>query len=229
MTTHLQREIENLKKKILYMSAEVEESLRKAVDSLVKRDARMAREVMEADSLMDHLEVEIEEDCLKILALHQPVAIDLRYVVAVLKINSDLERIGDEAVNIAERAAFLAAHPIDLALDFMAMGTSAQAMLKKSIDALVNLDTDMAREVRVSDDEVDEMNRHMYSVIQDYIRQHPDRVVESVHLLSTSRHLERIGDQATNIAEDVIYMVEGEIVRHQPEDFSKSSGESVTH
>lgn len=220
MTTHLQREIDTLKKKILSMSAEVEESVRKAVDSLVKRDARMAQEVIDVDDRVDQQEVEIEEDCLKILALHQPVAIDLRYVVAVLKINSDLERIGDEAVNIAERAVFLSTHPIDLILDFKAMGEMAESMLSRSIDALVNLDTSIAREVRASDDQVDEMNRHMYAMIQDYIGQHPDRVPESIHLLSTSRHLERIGDQATNIAEDVIYMVEGEIVRHQPEVFT---------
>ncbi len=168
------------------------------------------------------MEVEIEEDCLKILALHQPVAIDLRYVVAVLKINSDLERIGDEAVNIAERAAYLATHPpIDLALDFKGMASKAQSMVSRSIDALVNLDPAVARQVRIADDEVDEMNRYMYKLIQDYMAGNCDRVTESVHLLSTSRHLERIADQATNIAEDVIYMVEGEIVRHQPEDFSK--------
>ena len=222
VTTHLQREIENLKKKILSMSAEVEDSLRSAVDSLVKRDADLAQAVIDGDTRLDHTEVEIEEDCLKILALHQPVAIDLRYVVAILKINGDLERIGDEAVNIAERAAYLATHPpIDLPLDFQGMVTAAQSMVSRSIDALVNLDTAIARQVRVSDDEVDDMNQHMYTLLQDYMRANPDRVAESVHLLSTSRHLERIADQATNIAEDVIYMVEGEIVRHQPEDFSK--------
>jgi len=222
VTTHLQREIENLKKKILSMSAEVEESLRNAVDSLVKRDADLAQAVIDGDTRLDHTEVEIEEDCLKILALHQPVAIDLRYVVAILKINGDLERIGDEAVNIAERAAYLTTHPpIDLPLDFKGMVTAAQSMVSRSIDALVNLDTAIARQVRVSDDEVDDMNQHMYTLLQDYMMANPDRVAESVHLLSTSRHLERIADQATNIAEDVIYMVEGEIVRHQPEDFSK--------
>lgn len=222
MTTHLQREIENLKKKILGMGAEVEESLRNAVDSLVNRDVRLAQAVIDGDTRLDHLEVEIEEECLKILALHQPVAIDLRYVVAVLKINNDLERIGDEAVNIAERAVYLATHPpIDLALDFKSMAARAQRMVSRSIDALVNLDSAIAREVRASDDEVDEMNRQMYRLIQDYIAANCGSVAECIHLLSTSRHLERIADQATNIAEDVIYMVEGEIVRHQPEDFTR--------
>ena len=221
MTTHLQREIENLKKKILYMSAEVEESLRNAVESLVKRDPKLAQQVIDSDNTMDHLEVEIEEECLKILALHQPVAVDLRFVVAVLKINSDLERIGDLAVNIAERAGYLATHdPLDLPLDFKGMAKLVQGMLSQSIDCLVNSDTQLARLVRASDDGVDDMNRLMYTIIQDYIRDHPDRVTESIHLLSAVRHLERIADQATNIAEDVIYMVEGEIVRHQAEDFS---------
>lgn len=220
MTTHLQREIDGLKKKILVMGAEVEDSLRKAVDALVKRDQKLADDVIRCDETLDQMEIEIEEECLKILALHQPVAIDLRYVIAILKINNDLERIGDLAVNIAERAGYIACHAaIDLPLDFQGMAEITQLMLKRSLDSLVNLDTHLARQVRASDDEVDDMNRHMYDLIQDYIRQNPDRVAESIHLLSSSRHLERIADSATNIAEDVIYMVEGEIVRHQPEDF----------
>ena len=221
MTTHLQREIDKLKKMILYMGAEVEDTVRKAVDALVTKNSALAEEVMKSDELMDQLEVEIEEDCLKILALHQPVAIDLRYVIAILKINNDLERIGDLGVNIAERASYLATHlPIDLPLDFQGMAELSQLMLKRSLDALVNLDSTLARQVRASDDEVDAINRHMYTLIQEFIRNNPERVEELLHLLSVSRHLERIADQATNIAEDVIYMVEGEIVRHQPEDFA---------
>lgn len=220
MSTHLQREIDKLKKKILFMGAEVEDSLGKAVESLITRNPLLAEEVIKSDEDMDQLEVEIEEECLKILALHQPVAIDLRYVVAILKINNDLERIGDLGVNIAERAAYLSSHaPIDLPLDFRGMAELTQLMVKRSLDALVNLDTTLARQVRASDDEVDAMNRHMYVLLEDYIKDNPDRVSEALHLLSTSRHLERIADQATNIAEDVIYMSEGEIVRHQPEVF----------
>lgn len=221
MTTHLQREIDKLKKKILFMGAEVEDSVRRAVESLVTKNAALAEEVIASDEEMDQLEVEIEEECLKILALHQPVAIDLRYVIAILKINNDLERIGDLGVNIAERAAYLATHaPMDLPLDFRGMAEMAQLMLKRSLDSLVNLDPHLAKQVRASDEDVDNLNRHMYDLIQDYIRGNPDRVAESLHLLSASRHLERIADQATNIAEDVIYMVEGEIVRHQPEVFT---------
>lgn len=220
MTTHLQREIEKLKKKILYMGAEVEESVRKAVESLVAANADLANQVIEGDEVIDQLEVEIEEECLKILALHQPVAVDLRYVIAVLKINNDLERIGDLAVNMAERSVYLASHaPVSLPLDFRGMARMTQLMLKHSLDALVNMDADLARQVRASDDDVDIINRDMYPIITEYIRGNPDRIPESLHLLSASRHLERIADQATNIAEDVIYMVEGDIVRHQTEDF----------
>ena len=221
MTTHLQREIDGLKKNILHMGAEVEELLRKAVESLVTRNDRQAQEVVEYDEKLEQEEVDIEEECLKILALHQPVAIDLRYVIAVLKINSDLERIGDLAVNIAERSLYLTTHaPLDIPLDFRGMAELTQRMLKLSLDSLVNLDTKLARHVRASDDEVDTMNRHMYRLIEDYIKANPDRVAEALHLVSSSRHLERIADAATNIAEDVIYMVEGEIVRHQPEVFT---------
>jgi len=221
MTTHLHREIENLKKRILYMGAEIEELVRKAVDALTARKVKLALEVIDHDEAIDHLEVEIEEECLKILALHQPVAIDLRYVIAVLKMNNDLERIGDLAVDIAERAVFLSERPpIDLRLDLKEMAEKTQAMLKHSLDALVNSDSNLARKVRACDDEVDEMNRRMFGIVQDYIRQDPDHVAEAIHWLSASRHLERIADQATNIAEDVIYMVEGEIVRHQPEVFT---------
>jgi len=222
MTTHLQREIDKLKKEILFMGAEVEDALGKAVDALITRNSELAEEVIKSDEEMDQLEVEIEEECLKILALHQPVAIDLRYVIAILKINNDLERIGDLGVNIAERAVYLSSHaPIDLPLDFRGMAEMAQLMLKRSLDALVNLDATLARQVRASDDEVDAINRYMYTLMEDYIKENPQRISEVLHLLSASRHLERVADQATNIAEDVIYMVEGEIVRHQPEVFQE--------
>lgn len=221
MTTHLHHEIEKLRKRLLYMGADVEEAVRKSVDALVTRNPRQAQEVIDHDELLDELEVEIEEECLKILALHQPVAVDLRYVIAVLKMNNDLERIGDLAVDISERAIYLSTHaPIDLPLDFRGMAELAQLMLKRSLDALVHSDSTLARQVRASDDEVDAINRTMFDLIERYIREHPEHTAESIHLLSASRHIERIGDQTTNIAEDVIYMVEGEIVRHQPEVFT---------
>ena len=160
--------------------------------------------------------VRIEEDCLKTLALHQPVAIDLRFIIAVLKINSDLERVGDLAVNVAERAAFLATQSsVDIVFNFQAMAEKAQGMLGKSLDSLVNLNVGRAREVLCSDDEIDAMNRRTYGIVQEAIHAHPNQTESFIHMLSAARHLERIADHATNIAEDVIYMIEGMIVRHR--------------
>ena len=218
MAQHLQREIENLKKRILALGAQVEQSVRDAMRALEERDAILARKIMEKDSEIDTAEVEIEEECLKILALHQPVAIDLRFIIAVLKINNDLERIGDLAVNIAERTAFLANQPeVQVHLDFSQMAQTTQDMLKESLDALVNLSNQLAHDVCLKDNQVDTHNREMFRKIQDAIGDNPHQIESLIHLLSASRHLERIADHATNIAEDVIYMITGEIVRHHPE------------
>jgi len=220
MSKHLEREVERLKKRILSLSAFVEENVRKAVWSIAERKVELAREVIESDVEVDKQEIEVEEECLKILALHQPVAIDLRFIVAVLKINNDLERVGDLAVNIAKRAVFLTTQEqVDVPSDFLRMSQKAQLMLHQSLDSLVNLDAQLAREVCAADDEVDEMNRQMHGQIQEGIRNHPEQVASLIHLLGASRRLERIADHATNIAEDVIYMIEGEIVRHRVEDY----------
>ncbi len=220
MPAHLFREIENLKREILTLGAMAETAVREATSALENRDESLAQSVIRSDDKLDEMEVQIEENCLKTLALHQPVAIDLRFIVAVLKINSDLERVGDLAVNVAERAAFLATQPpVDISFDFRAMARQAQEMLKKSLDALVNLSAQQAREVLVSDDEIDAMNRQMYLIVQDAIHAHPDQTGSLIHMLSASRHLERIADHATNIAEDVIYMIEGVIVRHKAEEY----------
>jgi phosphate transport system protein len=220
MPQHLQREIEKLKRKILALSTVVEESVQKAVKSVEQRNSKLAMSVIGNDIKIDHTEVDVEEECLKVLALYQPVAIDLRFIVAVLKINNDLERIGDLAVNIAERAAFLATQPkIAIPFDLQGMAEKSQTMLKRSLDALVNMDSHLAREVCASDDEVDALNRDMYSQVKIGINRHPDDVESLIHFLSISRHLERIADHATNIAEDVIYMVDGEISRHKTEEY----------
>jgi phosphate transport system protein len=220
MSRHLQRELENLKKKLLSLGAIIETAVRDATMSIEKRNGSLAQKVIDNDINIDHTEVEIEEDCLKILALHQPVAIDLRFIVAVLKINNDLERIGDLAVNIAERAVFLAGQPkANISLELVDMAHIAQSMLKKSLDALINLDVELAHEVCASDDEVDKMNRQMYLKVQEAILNDPEHISSLIHLLSASRHLERIADHTTNIAEDVIYMIEGQIVRHKTEEY----------
>ena len=216
MTKHIQRQVDLLKQKILYVGTLVEESIAKAIAALINRDAPLAAKVMEADNLIDRMEVEVEEECLKILALYQPVAADLRFVVAVLKINNDLERMGDLAQNIAKRASYIAkAEPMDLPIDFRSMAAKAQSMVKQSLDALVNSDTALARTIRAQDDEVDQARQRTRKQIMDAIRRHPDRVEYLLKFNSVSKHLERLADMATNVAEDVVYMVEGEIVRHQ--------------
>lgn len=226
MSRHLQREIGRLKRQILAISAVVEESVHKAVKTLQERDEELARSVIETDLEIDQMEVYMEEECLKILALHQPVGSDLRLIVAILKINNDLERIGDLAVNIAERAAFLATHEkIDLPLDFPLMAEKAKAMLRRSLDALVERNADLAHRVCAADDEVDAINREAYTRVEEAIRRHPEQTESLIQLLSASRHLERIADHATNIAEDVLYMMEGEIVRHKAEDYQPHSQE----
>ena len=221
MTVHLQRTLEQLKQKVLTLGTMAEESLRDAVKALEERNAELAGKVIDDDEGIDAMEVDIEEECLKILALYQPVATDLRFIIAVLKINNDLERVGDIAVNIAERVVFLASQkPASVSFDFHLMAQKAQSMLKKALDALVNVDPHLARQVLIDDDEVDAMNREMYIQVQDAIRKNVDDLEPLIHLLSISRHLERVADQATNVAEDVIYMAQGEIVRHRIEEYT---------
>lgn len=223
MPRHLQREIENLKTKIVTMGGEVEDRVYKATLSVIRRDQDLAKAVIAADHDIDNMEVDIEEDCLKILALHQPVAIDLRFIIAVLKINSDLERVGDLAVNIAERSVFLASQEeaIDMPFDAVEMSTKVEKMLTQSIDSLVNLDVRLAMRVRAQDEEIDTINRTMYGQVKGLFQAHPERVNALLHAISVCRHLERIADHASNIAEDVIYLVNAEIVRHTPEIFAE--------
>ena len=215
MSRHLIREVDNLKSEIVGLATRVEEALRGAVKSLIARDSRMALEVIRDDNLIDAIEVDIEEECLKIMALHQPVAIDLRVVVAILKINNDLERIGDLAVNIAERAVDLSkGEPVPTQIDFKKMGEKVQAMLRKSLDALVAMEPELAIEVLRSDDEIDAIHRQMYQQIKAEIALRPEKVDYYIQLLAVSRNLERVADHATNISEDVIYLAEGHIIRH---------------
>lgn len=218
MTAHLSHELEYLKRQTFSLVALVENNLSRAVQAVQDRNESMARDVIEKDSNIDATEVAVEEECLKILALHQPVAIDLRYIIAILKLNNDLERIGDLAVNIAERAIFLCEiPPVPVPFDFDTMAAKAYSMLKRSLDALVESDATAAGNVCASDDEVDTINRGMYEKVKTAIRKHPDHLDALIHLLSVSRHLERVADHATNIAEDVIYFVEGRIARHAPD------------
>jgi phosphate transport system protein len=219
MAKHFDRELEKLKKKILSLGALVEERVYLAIKAIESRDPDLAKRIIRSDHEIDETEVEVEEECLKILALHQPVAVDLRFIVTVIKINNDLERIGDEAVNIAERIQSIAKYPnISFHFDYTEMAEIAAAMLKQSLDALVNLDIDTAFRVITLDDDVDDIQSSAYSQIKQAMREHPEEMTYLINLYLISRHLERVADHATNIAEEVVYLIEGEIVRH--EDFN---------
>lgn len=216
MSFHLHRQINKLKKNILALGALVEENLHEALICVQQRDHDLAKQVIRKDKQIDLAEIDIEEDCLLTLALYQPVAHDLRFVVMILKINNDLERIGDLAKNIAEQCIFL----IDRGetgitpTDLIDMGEKTKWMVRTALDSLVNLDVQAAEEVRKVDDQIDEFHRGMYSAVTSTIRQNPEACDQQIHLLNVSRHLERIADHACNIAKDVLYMIGGEIVRH---------------
>ncbi|MGD9367674.1 MAG: phosphate signaling complex protein PhoU [Desulfobacteraceae bacterium] len=215
MARYLIRELDKIKKKILSLGALVEERVRLTSAAVDNRDAAIAQKIIDTDWEIDEMEVDVEEECLKILALHQPVAVDLRFIVTVIKINNDLERIGDQAVNIAERVLTITKRPeMDFVFDYAPMAEKAEAMLKMSLDALVNMDVEMAFKVITLDDEVDAIKTLAYDRIKEAIKNNPGRVGYLINLLLISRHLERLADHATNIAEEVIYLIEGEIVRH---------------
>jgi phosphate transport system protein len=218
MSVHLQREIERLKKNLLSLCAIVEDQVQMAVRALLDRDVEAALAVEKRDADIDHREVEVEEECLKTLALHQPVAVDLRFIIAALKINNDLERIGDLAVNIARKAASFAGEPpMDIPFDIAGMWEKTQAMLRDSLDAMVNTDAVLAARVCARDDEVDAIKRQIRVAVEERMQRRPQEVRALLRLLAVSRNLERIADCATNIAEDVIYMAEGRIIRHGKE------------
>lgn len=216
MSLHLQRQIGQIKKSILQLGTMTEESLQDAIQAIESRDPELALQVIARDNEIDQMEVDIEEDCLGVLALHQPVAFDLRYVVAVLKINAELERIGGLAVNIADQAIALSEMgKIDvMPFDLGRMTMLVRTMVKQSLDALVTIDPAMAEDVRRQDDEVDRMHREMYGRMEAAIREDPELVRVHIRLISVSRYLERIADHAVAIAEDVIYTAEGRIQRH---------------
>lgn len=215
MHPHLAPAFRRLKKSLFTISAAVEDNLHLAVNAVLRGDGPLADQVRARDVEIDLMEVDFEEECLKILALYQPVAIDLRFVVAVLKINNDLERIGDLAVNIAEHApTFAGREQGECARSLPRMAELAQAMLRKSLDAVVNMDVGLARQVLEADDDVDARYHELRVKLLGELRADGGRIDELLPIMFISKHIERIADLATNIAEDAIYMVEGEIVRH---------------
>ncbi len=216
MTKHLDEDVVDVLKKILHIGGLVEDVIDRALKSLLDRDEIEARRVIEGDARVDQLELEVEEKCLDVLALRQPVAIDLRVVTGILKINSDLERMADLAVNIAERAETLAkVPPLPFRPDVSEMATIVKKMVRDGLDALVRKDTHLAVDVWERDDAADRLYRQIISECVPFMRSHPDRIDHVLHLLGAVRNLERIADHATNIAEDVIFVVEGRIVRHR--------------
>jgi phosphate transport system protein len=216
MSLHLQRDLDKLKKEMLKLGNMVEVSINNAILALNNREKTYVHEVFANEELINEMEVKVEEDCLKILALHQPVAVDLRFIVVVLKVNNDLERMGDIAKNIAKRAReLMEVDPIpELNKVIQGLPELIRTMVRNSLDALVKLDDQLAREIIDMDDKVDDINKEMYVAIKKAVRENPELSDVAINLLSTSRYMERIGDLSTNIAEDVIFMVEGKVIRH---------------
>ncbi len=217
MTIHLARDMEMLHNHIVEMCRLVEQAIHEAVDLLDAPDVERARQLAQHDDVIDEWDVRIEEECLKVLALHQPVAIDLRRIATVLKLTGELERVADLAVNIAERAAGLLDGPrIEVPPKLDEMAHLAVDMLHDSIDAYVQLNDQLALDVIKRDEKVDRLNREIIDELRAVMKSSPDLVDPALHLFSASRHVERVADHATNIAEDVVYLVKGEIIRHQP-------------
>lgn len=215
MTIHLRRDMDTLHKSVLSMCAQVEDLVNKSVDQLGKPVVEQIPGLIDADDEIDRWDVKIEEECLKILALHQPVAVDLRRIASILKITTELERVADLAVNIAERARGLAAGPeVDIPEKLRVMAKTSLAMLHDAIEAFVYENCALARKVCAQDDYVDALNREIIQELVTGMRQRPELIEANMHLFSASRHVERVADHATNIAEDVVYLVEGEIIRH---------------
>ena len=216
MRVHLQRDIEKLKRRLLVLSTEVEEDVRLAIRALAERNETLAREVVAREVQTNTMEVDIEEDCLKILALHQPVARDLRLIVSIIKINTELERIADIAVNIAKRIVTIRKKRPDgfsTLVDYQPMATRVLAMVKTSLDALVTEDAALARQIFLMDEEVNRLRDQAYRTIIHEIDEVGGGAACLINLYLIARHLERIGDRSCNIGEEVIYLVEGEIVR----------------
>jgi len=213
---HFDRDLERLKTRLLRMGGTVEDLIARSIESLRNRDEKMAAQALVIEEEIDSEEVIIEEDCLKLIALYQPVAGDLRFITAVLKINAELERMGDLASHISERARALSQQPqVVLPADLTSMATDVQTMVRRSLESLISQDSKVALEVLEADDAVDDHHRRMFSQVVSDIHANPSQTESMLQILSVSRYLERIGDSATNIAEDVYYLVEGKIIRHQ--------------
>ena len=212
---HFQEELEQLKTRLLEMGGLAEENVRIAVKGLVERDHDLIDKVMVGDEPLNNLHIEIDNRCFTLLALYQPMAADLRTIVSAVKINTDLERVGDLAVNISEAARRYASHaPVKKLIDIPRMASIAQSMLRDALDAFVRRDLDLARKVLNEDDKLDALKTQIFRELLTYMLQDPATIEPALDLILVSRHLERIGDHATNVAEDVIFIVSARDVRH---------------
>jgi phosphate transport system protein len=215
LVRHFQDELEQLKTRLLEMGGIAEEQVRTAVKGLVDRDHALIDQVLVGDDPLNSLHIEIDSRCFTLLALYQPMAADLRTIVAAVKINTDLERVGDLAVNIAEAARRYVAHaPVKKLIDIPRMATIAQTMLRDALDAFVRRDTELAQQVLNEDDRLDSLKTQIFRELLTYMLQDPGTIEPALDLILISRHLERIGDHATNVAEDVIFIVSARDVRH---------------
>jgi phosphate transport system protein len=216
---HFAEELDELKQRLLVMGGLAEEKLRLAMRSLVERDRDLSAEVIGGDQVINGLHLEIDDRCFKLLALHQPMAVDLRTIVAAVKINADLERVGDLAVNVAEAAERYVGHaPVKPLIDLPRMGVKAQQMLHDALDAFVSRDVDAAQAVLTADDVLDGLKNQVFRELLTYMLGDPRTIEPGIELILISRHLERVGDHATNVAEDVIFIVEARDVRHHAAD-----------
>ena len=214
---HFQEELEALQSRLLEMGGLAEERVRACIEALESRDLSMVAQVMAGDEPINQLHIEVDNRCFRLLALYQPMATDLRAIVSAVKINTDLERVGDLAVNIAEAAQRYTTHPpVKKLIDIPTMGTIAQTMLRDALDAYVRRDITLAHAVLNADDQLDALKTQVFRDLLTYMLKDPATVEPALDLILVSRHLERIGDHATNIAEDVIFMVSAQDVRHHP-------------
>jgi len=212
---HFHEELDHLKQTLLAMGALVEDQIRRAMRALIERDDVLARQVIERDREVNAYDLEVDEKCVELLALHQPAAGDLRFITTAMKIVTDLERIGDQAVNIAQRAAELSLEPqLKPYIDLPRMADAAQRMVKESLDAFVARDTDLARRVCAEDAPVDALNHQIFRELLTFMMEDPKTIPRAIRLILIARFIERVADHATNIAEMVIYMVDSKMVRH---------------
>jgi phosphate transport system protein len=225
---HFDQELQILKEELLRMGGRAEAVIQKSVEALKRRDPGLAREVLADDALIDRLEVDIDERCVSLLALRQPMAVDLRFITAALKISNDLERVGDHAVNIAESAQRLAQQPqLKPLVDIPRMADLSAAMLREALDAFVRQDAATARKLVRRDDEVDNLNRQLFRELISYMVEDPRTITRAMELILVARNLERVADLATNVAEEVVFIAEARIIKHHLEeqvgdDFTRS-------